>query len=240
MQNCKAKWYDELPADGIVLTSDKFRRDGNNIEYYAVAYKFPTDSKQTKVVDVLWELTKTRYLMPRIKVQPVELAGSTVQYCTGINAQYIKESGIGIGAQVMITKANEIIPQITDVLMGVGYSLPTHCPVCGEPLAWNGVHLQCKNPNCYNASIQDVLVWFNKLAPTDGLGDTLICKFLDVIANLLKLYLIHIQAQFLQSGIKPMSTHMLTYNKPAGTPNKLRSHRFISCRVFDDSIRMNS
>lgn len=179
MQNCKAKWYDELPADGIVLTSDKFRRDGNNIEYYAVAYKFPTDSKQTKVVDVLWELTKTRYLMPRIKVQPVELAGSTVQYCTGINAQYIKESGIGIGAQVMITKANEIIPQITDVLMGVGYSLPTHCPVCGEPLAWNGVHLQCKNPNCYNASIQDVLVWFNKLAPTDGLGDTLICKFLE-------------------------------------------------------------
>ena len=179
MQRCKERWYGELPADGIVISSDSFRRDGNNIEYFSVAYKFPTDSKPTKVVDIVWELTKTRYLMPRIKVQPVELAGSTVQYCTGINAQYIKESGIGIGAYVMITKANEIIPQITDVTTKVGYSLPTHCPVCGEPLVWNGVHLQCKNPNCANASIQDVLVWFNKLAPTDGLGDTLICKFLN-------------------------------------------------------------
>jgi DNA ligase (NAD+) len=179
MQNSKEKWYGELPADGIVIASDKFRRDGNNIEYFAAAYKFPTDSKATKVVDIVWELTKTRYLMPRIKVEPVELAGSTVQYCTGINAQYIKESGIGIGSYVMITKANEIIPQITDVRTKVAYSLPTHCPVCGEPLVWNGVHLQCKNPDCFNASIQDVLVWFNKLAPTDGLGDTLICKFLD-------------------------------------------------------------
>lgn len=179
MQRCKEKWYGELPADGIVIASDSFRRDGNNIEYFSVAYKFPTDSKPTKVVDIVWELTKTRYLMPRIKVQPVELAGSTVQYCTGINAQYIKESGIGIGAYVMITKANEIIPQITDVTTKVGYSLPTHCPVCGEPLVWNGVHLQCKNSNCANASIQDVLVWFNKLAPTEGLGDTLICKFLN-------------------------------------------------------------
>lgn len=181
MQNCKEKWYDELPADGIVLTSDKFRRDGNNIEYFSVAYKFPTDSKPTKVVDIIWELTKTRYLMPRIKVEPVELAGTTVQYCTGINAQYIKESGIGIGSQVMITKANEIIPQITDVTTKVGYSLPTHCPVCNEPLVWNGVHLQCKNPDCANANTQDVLVWFNKLVPTDGLGDTLICKFLNDI-----------------------------------------------------------
>lgn len=179
MQNCKSKWYGELPADGIVIASDKFHRNGNSIEYDAVAYKFPTDCKPTKVVDIIWELTKTRYLMPRIKVEPVELAGSTVQYCTGINAQYIKESGIGIGSHVMITKANEIIPQITDVITKTQYSLPTQCPVCGEPLEWNGVHLQCKNPNCLNASIQDVLVWFNKLAPTDGLGDTLICKFLD-------------------------------------------------------------
>ena len=179
MQKCKERWYGELPADGIVIASDKFHRDGNNIEYFAAAYKFPTDSKPTRVVNIVWELTKTRYLMPRIKVEPVELAGSTVQYCTGINAQYIKESGIGIGSHVMITKANEIIPQITDVITKVPYSLPEHCPSCGEPLVWNGVHLQCKNDNCLNANIQDVLVWFNKLAPTDGLGDTLICKFLD-------------------------------------------------------------
>jgi DNA ligase (NAD+) len=178
MQNCKTKWYGELPADGIVIASDSFHRDGNNIEYWSVAYKFPTDCKPTKVVDIVWELTKTRYLMPRVKVEPVELAGSTVQYSTGINAQYIKESGIGIGSQVMITKANEIIPQITDVLTKADYVLPTHCPVCGEPLVWKGVHLQCKNPDCFNANIQDVLVWFNKLAPTEGLGNTLICKFL--------------------------------------------------------------
>lgn len=221
MRNSKDKWYGELPADGIVIASDNFRRDGNNIEYFAVAYKFPTESKSTKVVDIVWELTKTRYLMPRIKVKPVELAGSTVQYCTGINAQYIKESGIGIGASVMITKANEIIPQITDVLTKVKYKLPTNCPTCGEPLVWNGVHLQCKNPNCLNASIQDVLVWFNKLAPTDGLGDTLICKFLnDMFGDA-----VSIEKIYLHGKIKETS-ESVQYNKFMQAYNTLFDGKF--------------
>lgn len=221
MQNCKSKWYGELPADGIVIASDKFHRDGNSIEYDAVAYKFPTDCKQTKVVDIIWELTKTRYLMPRIKVEPVELAGSTVQYCTGINAQYIKESGIGIGSHVMITKANEIIPQITDVITKTQYSLPTQCPVCGESLEWNGVHLQCKNPNCLNASIQDVLVWFNKLAPTDGLGDTLICKFLDDMFG----DAVSIEKIYLHGKIKETSDS-IQYNKFVQAYNTLFDGEF--------------
>ena len=57
--------------------------------------------------------------------------------------------------------------------------IPQICPKCGEKLEWNGVHIQCTNRNCMNTKVQDVLVMFNTLVPVDGLGDTLILKYLD-------------------------------------------------------------
>lgn len=57
--------------------------------------------------------------------------------------------------------------------------IPTHCPVCGEPLSWSGVHVVCTNLNCSNIVEQDLLIWLQNLAPVDNLGDTLKLKFLN-------------------------------------------------------------
>lgn len=175
----KQWWYNELPADGIVITACDIERVGNELIYDSIAYKYPSEVKESTVVDVLWDMSKTNYLIPRIQIEPVEIAGSTVQFCTGIHAQAIQACGVGPGSRIKITKANEIIPQMLEVINKNPVDLPTTCPECGHTLEWNGVHLQCPNKSCKNLQKQDVLCWFHALAPVDGLGDTLILKHLE-------------------------------------------------------------
>ena len=187
MKYLKEKWYSEWPADGIVVSSNKVdilpTEDSSKFEvaYDSIAYKYPSEVKESIVVDVLWEMSKTNYLIPRIQMEPVNIAGSIVQFCTGIHAQAIQTSGVGPGSKIKITKANEIIPQMLEVINQNPVELPKTCSECGEKLIWNGVHLQCPNRTCPNLQRQDVLCWFNSLAPLDGLGDTLILKYMEEI-----------------------------------------------------------
>lgn len=189
MEWLRERWYGNYPADGIVLTAMNTVIAGEEVLYDSQAFKFKSESKSSTVVDIIWTLSKTRYLIPKIQIEPVQLAGTTVQYATAYHAQYVKESGLGPRAVVTITKSGEIIPKVLDVLQKVEYELPTTCPECGSTLIQNGVHLQCPDETCGNAVIQDTLVWLNSLVPTDGLGDTLKEKFLqqlvdaDVISN---------------------------------------------------------
>ena len=184
MNDLKDRWYNEYPADGIVLACpDLIHAEGKDeIQYSSIAYKFPTELKETEVTKIDWEMSKTGFLIPIVNFNAIELEGTTVQRATGIHAQYIKENNIVPGAKVTVTKANLIIPKIIDILSipeGSSADIPCTCPKCGEKLEWNGVHIQCTNRNCMNTKVQDVLVMFNTLVPVDGLGDTLILKYLD-------------------------------------------------------------
>lgn len=181
MKNLHNEWYGDYPADGIVLTSDvKFTdTDKGVIEYDAFAFKFPSEKKVTKVQEVEWNVSKTGYVVPRVKFDMLELAGTSVQYATGYNAKYIKDNKIGPGSIVTIEKRGEIIPNIVFVDGSTYASMIDKCPDCGEPLIWEGVHLKCENENCPSKYILDVISWVNNLVPTLGLGDTLIEKFLE-------------------------------------------------------------
>lgn len=179
MEALKDEWYGTYPADGIVLNQLGTVRDGNNITYIAKAFKFQAESKVTEVIDVEWSLSKTHYLIPRVHVAPVELSGTTVEYCTGFNAQYIRDNNIGSGAKVEITKSGEIVPYILRVAEPGSVALPVKCPDCGTTLDWNGVHLQCPNPGCSNAQRQDLSIWIESLAPVDGLKDAIKFKFIE-------------------------------------------------------------
>ena len=179
MQYLKERWYHQWPADGIVITANQVERVGNELIYDSIAYKYPSEVKESKVIDILWDMSKTNYLIPRIQIEPVEIAGSTVQFCTGIHAQAIQSCGVGPRSTIKITKANEIIPQMLEVIDEHPIELPKVCPECRTELVWNGVHLQCLNRQCKNLQKQDVLCWFHALAPLDGLGDTLILKYIE-------------------------------------------------------------
>lgn len=177
------KWYNDIPADGIVITNNiaKFDVVTHYVEYVAQAFKFQAEFKETEVVDVEWNLSKSRYLVPKVKVSTVELSGTNVSYCTGYNAKYIADNNISPGAVVEVEKHGEIIPNINKVITPGHAKLPTQCPECHHDLTWNGVHLMCPNPNCGNANRQDLRIWIENIAPVDGLGDAIRTKFLEMM-----------------------------------------------------------
>lgn len=182
MERLRDKWYGVYPADGIVLTQSSIETTSTKeMTYTAKAFKFPAESKVTRVLDVEWAMSKTHYLIPRVHVESVELSGTNVEYCTGFNAQYIRDNQIGAGAEVEIAKQGEIIPNIIQVVKPGKLLMPTKCPDCGTVLEWNGVHLQCLNPECANAQRQDLSIWLGMLAPVDGLKDAIKFKFIDEI-----------------------------------------------------------
>lgn len=177
----KAAWDTfNYPSDGIVLSRTylSYNPDTGYISPKAIAFKFQAEQAETSVIDVEWNLTKTKYLMPRLIVNTVSISGTNVSAATGYNAEYIRDNRIGPGAEIIISKHGEIIPNVDKVIRGVDYTLPTHCPCCNHELIWDGVHLKCANPECADSRTQNLLIWVHNLAPVDGLGDELIIKYL--------------------------------------------------------------
>lgn len=183
MNSFRDSWYNKYPADGIVLTLNDIsfisKDVGTYIRYDASAFKFKAETAETLVTGIEWNLSKTKYLIPVIQVSPIQLSGATVKRCSGCNAKAVKENGWGNGAKVEMLRSGEVIPYIEKTISPAEVTLPTRCPVCDAELIWEGVHLKCPNPDCSDIQIQDLLVWCNNIAPTDGLGDTLKLKFFE-------------------------------------------------------------
>lgn len=124
--------------------TDKFPR-------WAIAYKFEAEEAATTLLSVSWELGRTGKLTPVAKVEPVELAGVTVQNCTLNNLGDIERKGLkqGLGTLVYIRRSNDVIPEIlrkvTEEELGGEIAAPQLCPACGSSLEWRGAHLFCPN-----------------------------------------------------------------------------------------------
>lgn len=155
--------------DGIVIDLNKSsirtslsRKSSSLNPMYARKYKIGDASNVavTEVVKVHWEPSKTGYLKPRVQVKPVELAGVTIQYATGFNARFIRDSGIGPGAMIQITRSGDVIPFIQKVITPTAPQLPT-VEEFGE-MFWNetDVDLVLENPDDNDA------VQLNKLFET--------------------------------------------------------------------------
>ena len=102
--------------DGLVMSLEEITyNDKKGIEYTEFAYKFESEQKWSTVTNIKWELSKNQRLVPTVQVEPVEILETIVSNITGNNAQWIKDRGIRVGKEVLIEKANEIIPQIREV-----------------------------------------------------------------------------------------------------------------------------
>lgn len=112
------EFAEDFPYDGVVITNNILSYNlaaKNEVTYQSIAFKFEAESTETVVKGVEWNLSKTKYLIPRINVEPVELSGTTVQYATGYNADFIYKYKIKPGTKVTMLKSNEIIPIVTKV-----------------------------------------------------------------------------------------------------------------------------
>lgn len=182
------KWVCGYPSDGIVLATDNVDMDvpydnskAHVLSWNSQAYKFQAESKRTTVQEVEWNLSKTGYMVPRVRFNEIQLSGTSVQYATAFNAKYVKDNGIMRGTEITVTKSGEIIPYIVrvDFCPDGTASIPNTCPSCENKLEWEGVHLKCNNLECPCQKMQDLVIWMKTIAPTDGLSDALIEKFAD-------------------------------------------------------------
>lgn len=141
--------------DGIVIVIDDVRTRellGYTVKFpkWAIAYKFEAQEATTKIKDVLWSVGRSGRIAPTAILEPVELAGVTVQRATLNNMDDINRKGIRIGADVVVRRSNDVIPEITgvikDSLEGTEEIVPPSiCPACGSHVFLDGAHYFCEN-----------------------------------------------------------------------------------------------
>ncbi|NLT58485.1 MAG: NAD-dependent DNA ligase LigA [Clostridiales bacterium] len=171
--------------DGAVIKVDSFAQRaalGSTARHprWAVAYKYPPEVKETRLVGITIAVGRTGALTPTAQLEPVLLAGTTVKSATVHNRDFIAQKDIRIGDRVRVRKAGEIIPEIVSVVEGVRdgseqpYVFPIHCPSCGEPVADDPEEaaLRCTNPDCPAQLIRRLAHFCSKGAmDIEGMGE---------------------------------------------------------------------
>lgn len=167
--------------DGLVLTNAdvQYNTQTQGYVYDEVAFKFEAEKTTTKIKQIEWELSRTQRMIPVAVVEPVELSGAVINRATCNNAKMVLDLGLGKDAEVVITRSNEVIPQILEVINISSEDLPTNCPKCGSPLVWEGVDLKCNNKACINIQQSDLQQWCESIGETEGLQWTLMKQYLD-------------------------------------------------------------
>ena len=167
--------------DGLVLTLRNIPYDSINqtFVYSEQAFKFESETTTTEIENIEWTLSKNQRLVPVAILKPVQLSGAIIQRATCNNAKEVRDWGLGKGAQVVITRSNEVIPRILIVIEESQEELPMNCPICNQPLEWKGVDLVCNNPNCPNIDESNLEQWCTIIGETDGLQWTIMKQYLD-------------------------------------------------------------
>ncbi|KQL17766.1 NAD-dependent DNA ligase LigA [Cytobacillus solani] len=189
------KWTSERPnlvydIDGIVIKVDSLDQQqelGTTAKSprWAIAYKFPAEEVVTTLKSIELSVGRTGVITPTAILEPVRVAGTTVQRASLHNEDLIREKDIKMGDQVVIKKAGDIIPEVVNVLAErrtgeeVEFHMPTHCPECeSELVRLDGeVALRCINPKC-PAQIREGLIHFvsRNAMNIDGLGEKVISQ----------------------------------------------------------------
>jgi DNA ligase (NAD+) len=114
--------------DGVVVIDDsKYypQETGSNPPWGFAFKQILTDQiAESTVVDVIWEISKDKYIKPKIKIDTVELLGSEITFATAFNAKYIVDNVIGPGAIVKIIKSGDVIPYIQEILKPADLAKP--------------------------------------------------------------------------------------------------------------------
>ena len=108
----------EYETDGIIVANDAVypRSSGNPDHAFAFKMAISDQMAEAKVVDVLWEVSQDGYFKPRVRIEPINIAGVNIEYTTGFNGKFIEENRIGVGAVVQIIRSGDVIPYIREII----------------------------------------------------------------------------------------------------------------------------
>ena len=158
--------------DGIVVKVDDFATQRalgytSRVPRWAVAYKYPPEEVHTKLLDIAVNVGRTGRVTPYGVMEPVKVAGSTVEMATLHNQEVVKAKGVKIGDIVVLRKAGDVIPEIVGPVLALrdaqdppvrDFIMPTECPACGTPLApgkEGDVDIRCPNSRSCPAQLRE-------------------------------------------------------------------------------------
>lgn len=151
---------------------------------WAIAYKFPPEEVITKLKDIIYTVGRTGKITPNAVLEPVKVAGSTVQRATLHNEDFIKEKDLMVGDYVILRKAGDIIPEVVTPVYArrdctqVPFKMITHCPDCGSELVKIEAMHFCLNKNCPSRKIESLIHFASKDAmDIEGMGDKVCEQF---------------------------------------------------------------
>lgn len=155
---------------------------------WAVAYKYPPETKKTKLIDIFIQVGRTGKITPNALLTPVRVAGSVISKTTLHNIDFIRERDIKIGDNVYVRKAGDIIPEIVGIEPKdrtgeeLDFHMPTVCPECGAPIVrieGEAAH-RCTGDSCPAQLLRRLEHFVSRDAmDIEGLGPALLEKFLD-------------------------------------------------------------
>lgn len=189
--------------DGVVIKVDNFRQREilgatAKVPKWAVAYKFPPEEKNTKLLDIELNVGRTGVITPVAIFEPIFLAGTSVSRATLHNQDFIIEKNISIGDIITVRKAGDIIPEVLGSVEKNGksfYQLPDVCPDCGTKLVKSEEEaaVRCPNVDCPAQVFRSIVHFASKGAMNiDGLGPQIVQTLLDnkLISSVADLYII--------------------------------------------------
>ncbi|MGA9715524.1 MAG: NAD-dependent DNA ligase LigA, partial [Aeromicrobium sp.] len=132
--------------DGVVVKVDQVALQGrlgstSRAPRWAIAWKYPPEEVNTRLLDITVNVGRTGRVTPFGVMEPIRVAGSTVQMATLHNQHEVKRKGVLIGDMVVLRKAGDVIPEIVGPVVALRdgtereFVMPTECPACGTPLA---------------------------------------------------------------------------------------------------------
>ncbi len=186
---------------------------------WAIAYKFPAEEKEARLLSVDWTVGRTGVVTPTANLTPIQLAGTTVSRATLHNVDYIAEKDIHQDDTVIVYKAGDIIPAVLRVvtdkrISDLPLAIPTNCPSCQSQLLHfeDEVALRCINPLC-PAQIKEGLIHFASRDAMNitGLGPAVVDKLFanHLVADVAGIYRLTVEDLLTLEGVKEKSAEKL-------------------------------
>jgi len=162
-------------TDGLVIVVDDNRRHDaideqrvvDHHHHYALAIKPPSQTAETPLKDIIWQVSRQGNLTPVALFHPIELGGAKLERASLHNAENVRSLRLSRGDLIQVERANDVIPYVRDNNSASNRSLnyrddeliPASCPSCETVLVENGVNIRCPNPECRDRVLQSILHW---------------------------------------------------------------------------------
>jgi DNA ligase (NAD+) len=171
----------DYEIDGLIIEVNDLnqqlvlgRETSTNNPSWARAFKHPNfeQSEISTVTGISWNISKNGYLKPIIHINPIQLDGVTVSNVTGNNARYIKEMGIGIGAEVKVVRSGMVIPKVVEVIKRVDFVIPS----IGVDIEWNEAGIDLITLNETDDQKLKKIISFFEILEADNIGEGVISQ----------------------------------------------------------------